>query len=98
MPGLIPTHAREGHPDFIDLPWQLPLAGWASASERVVEMERGLSRHQVVFVEYGTGLYALKELPPALAEREYGLLRGMEGRRLPADTGRRGPRSGGAGG
>src|SRR5437660_1210154 len=86
MAGLIAIHVREGHPDFIDLPWQLPLAGWASASERVVEMERGLSRHQVVFVEYGTGLYALKELPPALAEREYGLLRGMEDRRLPAVT------------
>jgi len=84
MAGLIAIHVREGHPDFIDLPWHLPLAEWANASERVVEMERGLSRHQVVFVEYGSGLYALKELPPALAEREYGLLRGMEDRRLPA--------------
>ena len=86
MAGLIAIHVREGHPDFIDLPWHLPLAEWANASERVVEMERGLSRHQVVFVEYGSGLYALKELPPALAEREYGLLRGMEDRRLPAVT------------
>ena len=86
MAGLIAIHVREGHPDFIDLPWHLPLAEWANASERVVEMERGLSRHQVVFVEYGSGLYALKELPQALAEREYGLLRGMEDRRLPAVT------------
>jgi Domain of unknown function (DUF4032)/Lipopolysaccharide kinase (Kdo/WaaP) family len=84
MAGLIAIHVREGHPDFIDLPWQLPLADWASASDRVIEMERGLSRHQVVFVEYGPGLYALKEIPPALAEREYGLLRGMEDRHLPA--------------
>src|SRR5205085_8474676 len=83
MAGLMAIHVREGHPDFIDLPWQLPLAGWASASERVVEMERGLSRHQVVFVEYGTGLYALKDLPPALEEREYGLPSGMETRSLP---------------
>jgi hypothetical protein len=86
MAGLIAIHVREGHPDFIDLPWHLPLAEWANASERLVEMERGLSRHQVVFVEYGSGLYALKELPPALAEREYGLLSGMEDRRLPAVT------------
>jgi hypothetical protein len=86
MAGLIAIHVREGHPDFIDLPWHLPLAEWANASERVVEMERGLSRHQVVFVEYGSGLYALKELPQALGEREYGLLRGMEDRRLPAVT------------
>src|SRR2546427_6123641 len=98
MAGLIAIHVREGHPDFIDLPWQLPLAGWASASERVVEMERGLSRHQVVFVEYGTGLYALKKLPPALAEREYGLLRGMEDRRLPAVTAAGQARTGPAGG
>src|SRR3989442_10958386 len=98
MAGLIAIHVREGHPDFIDLPWQLPLAGWASASERVVEMERGLSRHQVVFVEYGTGLYALKELPPALAEREYGLLRGMEDRRLPAVTAAGDARAGAGGG
>lgn len=87
MAGLTAIHVREGHPDFIDLPWQLPLAKWASASNRLVEMERGLSRHVVVFVEYGSKIYALKELPPALAESEYGLLRGMEERHLPAVEG-----------
>ena len=87
MRGLSAIHVREGHPDFIDLPWHLPLAAWASASSRVIEMERGLSRHEVVFVDYGGALYALKELPPALAEREYGLLRGMEERHLPAVDG-----------
>jgi hypothetical protein len=86
MAGLNAIQVREGHPDFIDLPWHLPLAAWAGASTRVVEMERGISRHEVVFLEYGGALYALKELPPALAEREYGLLRGMEERRLPAVT------------
>ncbi|HKA90491.1 MAG TPA: DUF4032 domain-containing protein [Haliangiales bacterium] len=75
---------RPGQPDFIDLPWRLPLAEWAGACARVVEIERGLSRHEVVFVEYDAKLYALKELPPAMAEREYALLRGMEDRRLPA--------------
>jgi len=84
MAGLVAIHVREGHPDFIDLPWHLPLAAWEGATERQVEMERGLSRHQVVFVEYGPAIYALKELPPAGAEREYTLLRGMEDRRLPA--------------
>jgi len=87
MAGLRAIHLREGHPDFIDLPWHLPLARWASASNRVVEMERGVSRHEVVFVEYGSKLYALKELPPSLAEREYGLLRGMEERHLPVVEG-----------
>jgi hypothetical protein len=84
MAGLSAIHVREGHPDFIDLPWHLPLAAWASASDRVVEMERGVSRHEVVFVAYGSAVYALKELPPALAEREYALVRGMEERHLPA--------------
>jgi uncharacterized protein DUF4032/lipopolysaccharide kinase (Kdo/WaaP) family protein len=84
MAGLVAIHVREGHPDFIDLPWHLPLGAWAGATGRLVEMERGLSRHEVVFVEYGAAIYALKELPPSLAEKEYGLLRGMEDGRLPA--------------
>src|SRR5215510_7059966 len=83
-PGLISLSVRPGQPDSIDLPWRLPLAEWAGACARVVEIERGLSRHEVVFVEYDAKLYALKELPPAMAEREYALLRGMEDRRLPA--------------
>jgi hypothetical protein len=86
MAGLSAIQVREGHPDFIDLPWHLPLANWPGKTPRLVEMERGLSRHEVVFVEYGPAVYALKELPPALAEREYALLRGMEDRHLPAVT------------
>ena len=39
---------------------------------------------EVVFVEVGAHTYALKELPPALAEKEFQLLRGMEERQLPA--------------
>jgi hypothetical protein len=84
--GLAALSVRQGEPDFLDLPWNLPLSAWAGASERVVEMQRGLSRHEVVFVEYGGSIYALKELPPELAEREYALLRGLEERRLPSVT------------
>lgn len=82
--GLVALSVRPGHPDFIDLPWHLPLAAWPGATSRLVEVQRGLSRHEVVFVEYGAAVYALKELGPGRAEREYGLLRGMEERRLPA--------------
>jgi len=84
QPGLVSLSVREGQPDFIDLPWQRPLAEWTGVCPRLVEIERGLSRHEVVFVEYGSSVYALKELPPAPAEKEYSLLRGMEERRLPA--------------
>jgi tRNA A-37 threonylcarbamoyl transferase component Bud32 len=82
--GILALNLRPGEPDFIDLPWHLPLAAWAGATDRLVEMERGLSRHEVVFVEVGESVYALKELPPGLAEKEYDLLLGMEERRLPA--------------
>jgi hypothetical protein len=63
---------RTGHPDFLDLPWHLPLASWRN--ERLVDVPRGISRHVVRFVAYGEAIYALKELPRQLAEREYRLL------------------------
>jgi hypothetical protein len=63
---------RTGHPDFLDLPWHLPLATWRH--ERLVDVPRGISRHVVRFVAYGEAIYALKELPRQLAEREYRLL------------------------
>jgi tRNA A-37 threonylcarbamoyl transferase component Bud32 len=63
---------RTGHPDFLDLPWHLPLEEWRS--ERFVDVPRGIFRHVVRFVEYDGALYALKELPRHLAQREYRLL------------------------
>lgn len=77
-------HIRPGHPDFLDLPWQAPLEEWARRSSRVVEVPRGLSRHEVVFVNYGADIYACKEVTPRGGHREYDILRGLEERRLPA--------------
>jgi hypothetical protein len=74
--------ARTGHPDFLDLPWEDPLAKWKS--ERFVEAARGIHRHVVRFVDYDGALYALKELPPRLAAREYKLLRELAEVGLPA--------------
>ena len=68
--------ARTGHPDFLDLPWSRPLAEWESP--RFVDVARGIRRHVVRFVDYDGALYALKELPPRLAQREYRLLRALE--------------------
>ncbi len=73
--------ARPGHPDFLDLPWDLPLEDWRS--ERLVEVARGISRHVVPFVNYDGSLYALKELPRRLAEREYSLLRRLAEESMP---------------
>src|ERR1700737_2466979 len=66
---------RTGHPDFLDLPWDKPLQRWRSP--RLVEVSRGISRHVVRFVQYDNHVYALKELPRRLAEREYRLLAEM---------------------
>jgi hypothetical protein len=82
--GLLASHTRPGHPDFLDLPWHLPLAAWALSCPRIVQVERGLSRHEVVFVSYPPAIYALKEMPVGVAGREYDLLVEVEKRRLPA--------------
>jgi hypothetical protein len=81
--GLIDIHVRPGHPDFLDLPWHLPLSRWSEGSNRIVEVERGLSRHEVVFVSYHGAVYAFKELPFRAGEREYDLLRLIEDLKLP---------------
>ncbi len=69
------------HPRFDDLPWSEPLAEWRH--DRLVELSVGLHRHVVRFVEYGSQIYALKELPQRPAEREYRLLRTMNDQGLP---------------
>src|SRR5215210_6319503 len=79
MPPRFQLVARTGHPSFLDLPWDEPLEDWES--ERIVEVVRGIHRHVVRFVEYEGRLYALKELPDRLAQREWTLLR-----RLAADN------------
>ncbi len=73
--------ARPGHPTFLDLPWQVPLEEWRS--EELVDVVRGIGRHVVRFVGRGDTLYALKELPRRLAEREYELLRELETESIP---------------
>lgn len=71
-------HTREGHPDFVDLDWTSPIREWTS--DRLVEMPEGLHRHEIVFVAYDEGVYAIKEILPRLARHEYTMLRTMEGR------------------
>jgi hypothetical protein len=64
--------ARTGFPDFLDFPWEQPLASWTDA--RLVDFDAGLSRHVVRFVAEGGHAYALKETTLGLAEREYRML------------------------
>jgi hypothetical protein len=85
VPARLQLIARTGHPDFLDLPWEEPLEAWRHA--RLVEVVRGIHRHVVRFVEYaspaGPALYALKELPAPLAQREYRLLRALTAEEMP---------------
>lgn len=81
--GFISSSLRPGHPDFLDLPWHLPLEHWAGHCDRWEDLPRGVHRHSVVFVNYDGRLYALKELPLGRAEAEYELLRGMQELSLP---------------
>jgi hypothetical protein len=77
---------REGYPRFDDLPWEVSLANWQGLCNRLEEVQRGLSRHTVVFVNYDGVLYAIKELPGEVGKLEYGLLLRMEEERLPCVT------------
>jgi hypothetical protein len=67
---------RPGHPDFLDLPWEKPIAEWECS--RFVVLPRGLSRHEVRFVSYQQGVYVIKEMPSLAARREYDILRALE--------------------
>ncbi|HET7648190.1 MAG TPA: DUF4032 domain-containing protein [Gaiellaceae bacterium] len=68
--------------DFLDLPWHEPLESWTST--RLVEVPRGIGRHVVRFVDYAGTFFALKELPPEIAAREYRLLRALDARGIAA--------------
>jgi hypothetical protein len=74
--------ARADQQAFLELPWGLPLEEWPQ--EILVEAKRGIGRHVVRFVHLNNAFYALKELPPPLADREYRLLGELAERAVPA--------------
>ena len=77
---------RPEYPDFQDLPWEYPLSEWSLHCQYLEDVPRGLSRHPVEFINYLGSIYAVKEMPPDLAENEFNLLLSMEEMRLPAVT------------
>lgn len=78
---------RPGNPDFLDLPWDIPLDDWDT--DRLCIMPTGIHRHPVRFVAYEEGVYAIKELSKRVATKEYRILRTLEGksRRTPETAG-----------
>ena len=74
--------ARSLDSGLLSLPWDRPLAEWDCPN--LVDLERGIGRHVVRFVEVDGSYYALKELPQPIAQREYRLLGHLHGTNVPA--------------
>lgn len=72
---------KQGHPDFLDLPWEEPLQDWTDP--RLVKMAHGISRHVVRFVRFDDRVYALKATGVVAAQREYRVLRDLRDDHLP---------------
>jgi hypothetical protein len=68
---------------FDQLPWDYPLVEWDTRCPYRVEVSRGLSRHPVEFVNFEGKIYAIKEMPAGIAEKEYHHLVAMHEMRLP---------------
>ncbi|MBN1947374.1 MAG: DUF4032 domain-containing protein [Bradymonadales bacterium] len=74
---------RSGYPDFLGLPWWVPLESWGDHCNCLVELPAGVSRHPVVFVDVEGRIFAIKELPPGVAEKEHQHLLQMSEAQIP---------------
>jgi hypothetical protein len=75
---------RAPTPDLLTLPWERPLAEWTVPDVPLRDVAVGPSRHLVKFAEADGALWALKEMPPRIADGEYTVLRTLEEMGLPA--------------
>ncbi len=75
---------RDEVASLLDLPWELPLASWNDPSQEFRDLPVGPSRHLVRFLVHDGTVYALKELPAAVASREFSVLRHLEDAGLPS--------------
>ncbi len=75
---------RDEVASLLELPWERALADWDETGHRFRELPVGPSRHLVRFLVSDGIVYALKELPAPVAEREFSVLRHLEDARLPA--------------
>lgn len=75
---------RAPTPGLLALPWDLPLSEWMVPDVPLRDIAVGPSRHLVKFVECDELLWAVKDLPPRIAVREFDVLRRLEDMALPA--------------
>lgn len=82
--GRITMRFREGKQSFLEMPWDQPLARWSRDDAEFVDLPVGASRHTVRFVVADDGIIALKELPLAVGQKEYEVMRELEARGAPS--------------
>jgi hypothetical protein len=66
------------------LPWDRPLSEWVVPDVPLRDIAVGMSRHLVKFVDADGALWAVKDMPPRVAVKEYDVLRQLEEMGLPA--------------
>lgn len=75
---------RAPTPGLLGLPWERPLSEWAVPDVPLRDIAVGMSRHLVKFVDADGHLWAVKDMPPRIAVKEYDVLRRLEDMGLPA--------------
>jgi tRNA A-37 threonylcarbamoyl transferase component Bud32 len=78
LPAGLDLRLRVASAELLGLPWLEPLGEWDATEVAIRDIPVGHSRHLVRFVEADGRLWALKELPQAIARREYRVLRELE--------------------
>ena len=69
---------------LLALPWDRPLSEWMVPDVPLRDIAVGTSRHLVKFVDADDQLWAVKDMPPRIAVKEYDVLRRLEDMGLPA--------------
>ena len=75
---------RAPTPGLLGLPWDRPLFEWVVPDVPLRDIAVGMSRHLVKFVDADGQLWAVKDMPPRVAAKEYDVLRQLEEMGLPA--------------
>jgi hypothetical protein len=75
---------RTTTPGLLALPWDRPLQDWIVPDVPLRDIAVGPSRHLVKFVDADGALWAVKDMPPRIAAKEYDALRRLEEMGLPA--------------
>jgi hypothetical protein len=75
---------RAPTPGLLGLPWDRPLSEWVVPEVPLRDIAVGMSRHLVKFVDADGQLWAVKDMPPRIAAKEYDVLRRLEDMGLPA--------------